>query len=257
VPLGLKKNLFRSLEILETGAARLLGKGWGAGSIDAEIKQALGVIKPARPQLAIDVGANVGDYTAGLIRRFPDLEIHVFEPSSKNSETLLNRFSKNQKVSVVSSGLSDKTGDADLYGDKDGSGLSSLSQRRLDHFGLNFDFLETVKTLRFEEYWKLELGKREIDLVKIDVEGHELRVLDGFGEAVNHVKVIQFEFGGCNIDSRTFFQDFWYWMRDREFRLARITPLGLQVISSYRESDEFFRTTNYLAISEKNSEALL
>ena len=45
------------------------------------------------------------------------------------------------------------------------------------------------------------------DLIKIDVEGHELDVLDSGRETVSRVWVVQFEFGGYNIDTRTCFHD--------------------------------------------------
>ena len=100
----------------------------------------------------------------------------------------------------------------------------------------------------FEDYWKTVLNSQQIDICKIDIEGHELDALVGFGEAIKHISVIQFEFGGCNIDTRTFFQDFWYFFQEKGFDLYRISPIGLIHIPRYRELDEFFFiTTNYLA----------
>ena len=81
----------------------------------------------------------------------------------------------------------------------------------------------------------------------MDIEGHELDALRGFGEALKHIDVIQFEFGGCNIDTRTFFQDFWYFFQKEGFEIYRITPFDLVKIESYQESEEYFVTTNYLA----------
>jgi len=75
-----------------------------------------------------------------------------------------------------------------------------------------------------------------------------LSVLRGMGEALHHIKVIQFEFGGCNIDTRTFFQDFWYFFTERNFQLFRICPVGLIEIKKYKELDERFSTTHYLAV---------
>lgn len=49
-----------------------------------------------------------------------------------------------------------------------------------------------------------------IHLLKIDVEGHELDVLHGATEMFQRkaIDVVTFEFGGCNIDTHTFFQNF-------------------------------------------------
>jgi hypothetical protein len=83
----------------------------------------------------------------------------------------------------------------------------------------------------------------------MDVEGSELKILEGMGVFIKRIKLIQFEFGGCNIDSRTFFQDFWYYFKKHNFDLFRITISGPKKIKEYSESDEFFKTTNYIALN--------
>jgi len=93
------------------------------------------------------------------------------------------------------------------------------------------------------------LQRRTIDIAKLDIEGHELAALQGFGDAIRATKIIQFEFGGANIDTRTYFQDYWYFFKEHGFDLFRITPFGHQAIPAYREADEFFSTTNFLAVN--------
>lgn len=203
----------------------------------------------SHPRLAIDIGGNIGNYTAELRLREPGLEVHVFEPSLANVRKLTHRFGGDPMVHIVSSAVSDSAATATLYSNEEGSGLASLNKRKLDHFGIDFEKMESVSTLRFEDYWKTALKERAIDLVKLDIEGHEMVALRGFGEALRHTGVVQFEFGGCNIDSRTYFQDFWYFFEAAGFRLSRVTPWGLQRLSRYRESDEFFTATNFLAVN--------
>ena len=135
----------------------------------------------------------------------------------------------------------------------EGSGLASLSKRRLDHFNISMDVVETVNTIRFDEFLSFDDVPEIpeiIDYVKMDVEGHELSVLKGFGSFIDKVKLVQFEFGGCNIDTRTYFQDFWYFFKEKNFSLYVITPYeGPQKINEYKESSEFFTTTNYIALN--------
>lgn len=126
--------------------------------------------------------------------------------------------------------------------------LSSLTRRRLSHFDIDFECSEEVTLVKFEDYWVNQLECRNIDFVKLDIEGHELDALSGFGKAIESVRLIQFEFGGCNIDTRTYFQDFWYFFEEKGFDIYRITPLGLVKILKYNEMDEVFITTNFLAI---------
>jgi hypothetical protein len=61
--------------------------------------------------------------------------------------------------------------------------------------------------------------------------------------------MVAFEFGGSNIDSRSFFQDFYYFFKAQKFNLSRITPSGyLYPIKSYSELLEQFRCTNFVAV---------
>jgi FkbM family methyltransferase len=204
---SLRKAAFRLLRELERRAAVGLGKGFGAGSITEEVGCLLSFCPP--PQLAVDIGANIGNYTAELRRRNPQLEIHSFEPQVFNVSKLQERFANDRKIVIVPLGVSDSERAAILYSDQRGSGLASLVHRDLTHLNLSFDVKEEVDLIRFEDYWRSALDSRHIDLVKLDIEGHELAALRGFGEALKHISVLQFEFGGCNIDTITFFKDFW------------------------------------------------
>jgi FkbM family methyltransferase len=240
--------LFSVLQRLGRMSAYAQGKGFGVATIRQEVKfvqLALGL--PAK--LAMDVGGNIGDYTAELRRTTPDLEIHTFEPSATNIERLQERFGRDPNITLVPCAISNTTGTGKLFSDRPGSGLASLAPRRLAHFDIDFSCNETVSTLRFEEYWNGRLARRTLDLLKIDIEGHELAALVGAGNALQATRVIQFEFGGCNIDTRTYFQDFWYFFADNGFAIYRMTPFGLQRIDRYSESDEFFSTTNYIAVN--------
>lgn len=246
----IKNAILGVCRLVETAASRAQGKGYGSSTIKQENKL-LHQLLAAPPRLAIDIGGNVGNYTAEIRRRNPSAEIHTFEPSTKNIQILKSRFSGDSNIQIIPCAVSDSAGVFTLYSDTPGSGGSSLTQRKLDHFNIHFDVKESVNTIRFEDYWTQQLGRRSLDLVKMDIEGHELAALKGFGQAINATKVLQFEFGGCNIDTRTFFQDFWYFFKDNGFELHRISPVGLDRISAYRESDEFFITTNYIAVNRR------
>ena len=65
----------------------------------------------------------------------------------------------------------------------------------------------------------------------------------------SRVDAIMFEFGGCNIDSRTFFKDFWSLLvYQYQFSLYRLLPKQrLQYLSKYSETLEQFNYQNILA----------
>ena len=234
-------------------AARARGKGYGAATIENEIKSALELLPGQPPSLAIDIGGNVGEYAATLRQLIPGIEVHIFEPSKTNIAKLRNRFENDGNVHVVPHAASENSGPVTLFSNAPGSGLGSLTKRNLEHHNLTFDVVETVEAVRFEDYWIAQLNRRTLDIVKIDVEGHELSALKGFGEAIRASKIIQFEFGGTHIDSKTFFRDFWYFFMENKFRLYRITPWGILRLKRYSEEEENFIIANYIAVNESLS----
>lgn len=252
MPVFLTNLLVSFLNPLLKIAHFLIGKGSGAHSITSEINHALRLVDN-NPLLVIDIGGNSGEYSSEIIKRCQNAEVHIFEPSSRSFSTLSNRFSQSSNIFINQLAVSNKIGVAELHTNEYGSGLTSLSKRRLDHFNIKFEKSEVVNLIRFEDYWSRILNNRPIDLVKIDVEGHELAALEGMGSAIKNITLIQFEFGGCNIDSKTYFQDFWYFFKDKDFTLYRISPIGLIKISNYIELDETFLTTNYLALNNSKN----
>ena len=134
-----------------------------------------------------------------------------------------------------------------LYYNQDESGLASVYERRLDHFNIKMDLKEEIEIKTIDSFCK-ENNIAQINFLKLDVEGHELSVLNGAIKMLTNHKIdfIQFEFGGCNIDSRTYFQDFYY-LLNKDFYIYRIVKDGLFKVDNYKEIYEAFTTTNYLA----------
>lgn len=222
------------------------GKGYGTASLSSEVRSTRRFVQGG---VFIDVGANKGLYSKELLLQYGKnlSELHLFEPSRDLIEEHLH-FA-DDRVRVNNLALSDSSKMATLHKVAGNSGLNSLTKRRLDHHKLTMDGVEEVKTITLDEYVETS-GISSIDLLKIDVEGHELDVLKGAMHNLknNRIKCIQFEFGGCNIDTRVYFQDFWYLLHGEfAFKIFRVTPFGLSKLNKYSELDEIFRTTNYLA----------
>ena len=247
-----KASKFSLLEKQERYAAFNLGKGYGVSSIKEEVNHCLYFFKQ-RPFIFIDIGANKGEYSKEVLNRYPDIEIYMFEPSNFHKKNLEKLFGLNPNVHINNIALSNITGKQILYSDTYGSPLASLTKRDLNHLNINFEYKEEIETQRFDEYWKTtDNFNNIIDYVKIDVEGNEFKVLAGIGEFIRKIRLIQFEFGGSNIDTRTYFRDFWNYFNKYDFSIYRITPQGLLFISKYWEMDEVFLVTNYIAINTHN-----
>lgn len=230
---------------VENLSQRIQGKGWGT-TLENEVVT-LRRFLPSPPYLAIDIGGNVGNFTAALRAMNSEIEVHIFEPSMINVKKLVQRFCNDKKVHIQPFAVSDSEYETTLFSDELGSGMASLTKRNLAHIGVSFELTERVKTVALENYWNKNLARKHIDLLKIDIEGHEIDALRGLGEAIHHVSVIQFEFGGTCIDSRVFFRDFWSVLSDAGFDIFRASPNGAIRIEKYSENLESFLHANYIA----------
>lgn len=191
-----------------------------------------------------DVGANIGDYTKMVIDVFKENTIvHSFEPSLKTFNCL--KCNLGDTAFLHNIGFSDKIEDSILYTDRDLSGMASLYKRELSHLSIDMSQTETIKLDTIDNFCKNN-NIDDISFLKMDVEGNEIKVLNGAVEMISKIKFIQFEFGGCNIDSRTYFQDFWYLLKDH-YKIYRIVVDGLYEIKKYKEIYEIFSMTNFLA----------
>jgi FkbM family methyltransferase len=238
------------LEWGERFCAVAQGKGWGTATIATEVSACLALLR-CRPENFVDIGANVGNYTAEVLKRYPDVRCLVIEPAKLNMLKLRERFRGHPHVTLRQCALDSESGQRTLYSDIEGSGLASLTKRDLVHRAIDMELREDVQTMRFDELsstWLMPGGR--IDYIKIDVEGHELEVLAGFGVRLRQARLVQFEFGGCNIDTRTFMRDFWTFFERNGFLLHRITASGPRRIWRYSEALEHFVTTNFIAVNE-------
>lgn len=72
-------------------------------------------------------------------------------------------------------------------------------------------------------------------------------MLKGAVLSLPNIELIQFEFGGANLDARTTFQDFWYFLKEFNYSIFIISCSGIRELEQYSEIDEIYVATNYLA----------
>ena len=237
------------LNKLEMIVQNCLGKAISFG-MENEVNSVRKFLKE-EVNIIFDIGANYGIYTDELLKHYPNAKYFLFEPLKEPYQYLVNKFKNYPNIKILNNAVSDKNLSSPIYYDKIGSGAASLTKRRLQHFNVEFDKVEKVELISLNTMFKDDFKNEsfKIDFCKIDIEGHEFTVLNSIKDNFGRFKIIQFEFGGCNIDSRTYFQDFWYLLKDN-FDIYRIGPSGNIFIKEYRELDESFTMTNYLAVNK-------
>jgi FkbM family methyltransferase len=197
--------------------------------------------------LLMDVGANKGDYSVLILNIFGEkCKLMAFEPAKDMYEALSKRLLGTQALSFPF-GLGSSSGTFQLYRHPDKPGLSSVYNRNLTHLNMNLSQTESITLDTLEAFCNAR-NITFIDFLKIDVEGHELEVLKGAGKLLSNcqIRFIQFEFGGCNLDSRTYLRDF-FMLLNESYRIYRIVTDGLHPLANYYEILECFTTTNFLA----------
>lgn len=199
--------------------------------------------------VVFDVGANIGNWTALALNVKPTLQVHCFEPSLPAYQNLVNRgFPSGVKCNRL--GLSSVQGERTLFVFEEGHGNNSLYRRYGLEDGWQLppqDKQEVVQMDTLEHYCE-EHDVAHIDFLKLDVEGHDLEVLKGATTLLNdgRIKMIQFEYGGCNIDSRVLLRDFFEFMAPYSTTFYKLYPDRLQRVERYDQRLENFQYQNWV-----------
>jgi FkbM family methyltransferase len=239
----------RFAESLERRAQKWQGKGAGGHSVAEEVRIALPLI-PLAGAIVMDGGANKGLWSRAMLQAAGSRlsRLIAVEPSAHNHADI--RAISDPRLTLIRAALGPAPGEAVLHMDEPGSGLASLSKRNLDHVGLVMGEAETVPVTTLDRL-AVDEALAHIDFLKLDIEGHEWPALQGAQRLLveRRIRALSFEFGGANLETRSFFRDFWLLLSESGFRIWRIAPgRGAEPIRRYHERLECFATTNYLAV---------
>lgn len=203
-----------------------------------------------------DVGANIGDYTAYVLSLDSPVDIHCFEPVQETFAQLQSRHGQNPQVRLNNFGLSNVEGTAHMkiYGET--YGINSLYERRSSVASqpAYAHYVEQSVVLRTLDQYVTEQNISRIDMLKIDVEGHELRVLEGATEslAASKITAIQFEYGSSFVDARSSLKAIYDLVTTYGFKLYRLWNYGKWNIPSFDPvwGLENYRHSNWIAIRQ-------
>ena len=222
------------------------GLGFGASvTTSGEIQAVSRFLNDSKNKslVILDVGANRGEWTAALQKFFPDAQYFLFEPSPKTFDLLVSKF-RARNVVTFNIGLSNKKTEATLQKHDAYSRTASLYNLP----GSVPDFSEKVRLDQLGNVYD-QLNISGIDLLKLDVEGHELDVLKGAEDLLKKQKIslIQFEYGETNLYSHVFLKDIFEFLVDYNFSIYLIKHGKLVNLPKYMPRLECFTPTNFLA----------
>src|SRR4051812_21376105 len=135
--------------------------------------------------LFVDVGANIGLYTCAMANHLRDggavIAVEPFEASVQRLERNLALNSQTNTV-VVKAAASNSPGTLPLFEPPSRGAPSSGHLRVVDPGG--WVKVGSTPKIRLDQV----LGERQVDTLKIDVEGHEIAVIEGLGSVVDRCR---------------------------------------------------------------------
>ena len=144
-------------------------------------------IKGWTPSVILDVGANVGQSALGFIKAYPQAMVHCFEPFPASYRKLLANTRGHDSIMAHQIGLGAKPALLQMSD----SAISTQNRVLSDHdpeTGIEVAIHQGAAVLKW-------LGLEHVSYLKIDTEGHDLEVLQGFAPSLGCIDFIQVEAG--------------------------------------------------------------
>jgi FkbM family methyltransferase len=186
-----KKRFFKSLQSLKTGNF----------TCEPELLYLQSILKSN--STFIDIGTNKGIYLYQAEKIITRGKIIGFEPNKKMVEFASKLF-KTSKIYPLA--VSSKKGIATLYIPKKGDGLQD-TRASLEVMSDNVEKIE-IETITLDE-WASQNHIHKIDVVKIDVEGHEFDAIQGCNLVLQMMKpifIIEIELRHANYPIQDIFE---------------------------------------------------
>jgi len=202
--------------------------------------------------LYLDIGANDGTHVKKIINSTKNIKFKIFEPNINNFKKILKNINTLKRVQCFNFKLGNKNGTEKFY-DHNVVGSVHASSYKANLRYLFDKKIITYKT-RVQKIDNLKF-KEKVKLIKIDVEGDELKVLKGAKKLITKDNpIIILEFNSCHVFSRTFLKDIMNILQ--LYDVYRILPGGkiLTIKDRYETTTyEIFSYQNLLFYPKKDS----
>lgn len=202
--------------------------------------------------IVFDVGANIGLWTEQVLMRHKNIKVHAFEPITE-----IFKYANDNRIVYNNICLAMNTGIKCLWYYPIYPPLSTLYRRSSEVERINIGGPSPTPTNVLGDSLDGYCEEHKIDKInflKIDVEGAELDVLFGSIKMMSNIDYIQFEYGGCNIDSQITLEMLYNFCVNRGFDVFKMNPDGLKHITQFSKDLEDYQYINFLAINRKLNE---
>ena len=145
-------------------------------------------------RVIIDIGANEGQFAMKIRTVFPNATIHCFEPLKDAFDKLKLNFEEDKNFFAHNFGLGEINEVKEIFHNEYSPSSSLLEMLELHKS--NFDYAvetksETISIARLDDFFPGNI-ERPL-LVKIDVQGYEMFVLNGGSSVINQADIVIIE----------------------------------------------------------------
>lgn len=169
------------------------------------------------PSIIIDAGANIGSISKELSYWFPSAKILAFEPIKRTFDQMLRNLEKIPNVIFFQKALGAAPGKITIDINRE----NTINSIKATYEPENIIGKEEIEVVRLDDVL-LEQHIDQIDIIKIDVEGFEFEVLEGYGNLINQTKIILLEVGYEREVTKVHFSDVEAFMEKKGFTLCGI-----------------------------------
>lgn len=203
-----------------------------------------------------DVGANVGDWSLAAARVLPLATIHCFELSPRTYKTLSARL-QGERFRVNNCGMGRASGNISFKDYGENSTVNTILTNATYHDAKLEPVTATAQLVSGDDYCR-EHGISAIDLLKIDVEGADHLVLEGFAPqlAAKAIRVVQFEYGYTHGDAKFLMRDFYELFDGHGYTVGRLTRRGVSFAPWNYKMNDFRSGPNYVAVRRDDAEIM-
>ena len=142
--------------------------------------------KNFEPKYIVDVGCFRGVWTNKLLKFFPNSKYILFDADDKNIEYLDKLKSNNKNVDYKIKLLSDDEKDYDFFSMASGS---SIFEEQTNYSRE----IKKIKSSLLNNELPREIKNTKSNLIKLDVQGAELKIITGLKELINNFEVVILE----------------------------------------------------------------
>jgi FkbM family methyltransferase len=202
-------------------------------------------LQPARFATAFDVGAHVGDWSVEALKTWPAARLHGFEVAPPTFDRLKRHVEEaglSPRAVLNCEGLGASTGTREMFYFPEHPHLTCDQPRHPQRHTTFAACIEDGDS--YVDRHRIDT----IDFLKIDVEGSEHLVLEGFQRtiAAGRVHCIQFEYGAFSIDTHVLLADYYERLAD-SYWIGKIYPSHVE-FADYQWTMETFRFANFLCV---------